>query len=411
MLISKGCQYHLIPSTKFKDITFSFRFLDHLTKENATCRSLLALMMIDSCHAYPSKSKMSTKMDQLYGATLNAQTLGYGGAQVLEIRSKLLNPAYVKDHDCLYEEHLDFLKEIIFYPRLEEDLFVECKQLLLDKMNRSEEDPATYCLNEALKEAGKNYPLGVSSLGDKEILKNITLDDIRKTYENLITKNQIDIIICGDIDENKMMNLMEKNFNFKNRNTDFSTFYTIKNDNHVIEIKKEKDISQTSISMIWFTDTSIIDQDYYALRLACGIFGQYPTSYLFQEVREKKSLCYSIYSSLISYDGVLMMTTGVEKENTVQTMALVSEQMERVRQGDFSDEMMEVTKKMMITSLKATNDECNSMIGLCYQNVLTQRNLTTDEIIDQINKITKDDIVKAINKCDFKASYVLTQGD
>lgn len=106
-----------------------------------------------------------------------------------------------------------------------------------------------------------------------------------------------------------------------------------------------------------------------------------------------------------------MMTTGVEKENTIQTMALVSEQMERVRQGDFSEEMMHVTKKMMITSLKATNDECNSMIGLRYQNVLTQRNLHTDEIIERIKNITKDEIVYAINKCEFKASYVLTQGD
>lgn len=288
MFLSKGCQLHLIPSTKFKDITYSIRFLDHLTIENATKRSLLALMMIDSCNAYPNKASMSTKMDHLYGATLNAQTLGYGGAQVLEIRSKLLNPQFVKSDNNLYEEHIQFLKEIIFHPRLEEELFIECKQVLTDKIIRTEEDPSTFCLNEALKEAGKNYPLGVSSLGDKHVLENITLEDIKETYKNLINMNQIDILVCGDFIEEEISNLFKNHFLFNDRNTDFSTFYTIKNDGKVTELKKEKDISQTSISMIWFTNISINDEDYYPLRLACGIFGQYPTSYLFQEVREKK---------------------------------------------------------------------------------------------------------------------------
>ncbi len=73
-----------------------------------------------------------------------------------------------------------------------------------------------------------------------------------------------------------------------------------------------KNISQSYLMMVWFTNISLLDTKYYALRLANAVLGQYSSSLLFQEVREK-SLCYTIYSNIISYDGVLGVTTGIEK--------------------------------------------------------------------------------------------------
>ena len=96
MQITNGVQLHFMKTEKFKDIGISIRFRSELEPKLAASRSLLALMLCDRCKTYDTKKKMSDYLDLLYGATLNAQTAGYGSAQIVEIRSKIINPCYVQ---------------------------------------------------------------------------------------------------------------------------------------------------------------------------------------------------------------------------------------------------------------------------------------------------------------------------
>ncbi len=99
MEITKGVSLQIQQTDKFKDIGISIRFMAPLCKQTAALRSMLAIMMIDRCTAYPSKKEMSDIQDQLYGLSLGAQTVGYGKSQVLEFRCKLIDPHYVKEQD------------------------------------------------------------------------------------------------------------------------------------------------------------------------------------------------------------------------------------------------------------------------------------------------------------------------
>ena len=161
--------------------------------------------------------------------------------------------------------------------------------------------------------------------------------------------------------------------------------------------------------MTWFTNTSVVDQDYYPMRVANAMFGQYSTSLLFQEVREKRSLCYSIFSNLISYDGALGVTTGIEKEHIEQTKELILLQFERLVKGDFDDALLKVSKTMIINSLKASKDSMNSLIALEYQNTLLHQTRKNEDIIQLVEQVTKEDVMRAVAKCELKQTLIVTK--
>lgn len=409
MKIQEGVSLQFIGTTKFKDIGINIRFLSTLETKKAAMRSLLALMLCDRCLPYDTKQKMSIREDELYGATLNAQTAGFGKAQVIEIRSKIINPSYLKKGNTVLADVFDFLHDIIFSPLLNDSTFEESKNMLLAKIERMLDEPSQSVIHNGLKTAGKGTPLGISALGELEDVKEITLSQVQQAYKEMIEEDQIDVIVCGDVDETEIINLVKKSFPFSSRQQTTTSYYRVENEIDSSMETAYRNISQSYIMMIWFTNCMLTDKEYYALRVANAMFGQYSTSLLFQEVREKNSLCYSIYSNLISYDGALVVTTGIEQKNIQKTIDLVHQQFDCLKDGDFDDTLMTVSKKMIVNSLRASNDSMNSLIALAYQNKLLKEEMSSQDIIEAVEQVQKEDVIKAIRKCIEKFTFVVTK--
>lgn len=406
MEIASGVYVHLHNTKKFKDVGISLRFMAPLTSENATMRSLLAMMITDRCEAYPSKKAMSDQQDFLYGTTITAQTVGYGKAQVLDIRMKLIDPRYVSDKSLL-DDALAFLHQMLFHPLLNEETLSEAKKLFKAKLERLHDDPNHYAVSRGLQLAGRGTAMAISPLGERERLEHITLGTIRKMHQRLLFEDRIDIISCGDLNQTDLMTMVKKYLPFSGRNIDPQTHYTVQCQGDLSVVKEYRKIQQCTIFMLWQTNTDICDPDYYALRMGTAMLGQYPTSLLFQEVREKRSLCYSIYAALLAYDGALGVTTGVEQEHIEQTIGLTREQFQRIASGDFKDHLLEVSKTMMIHSLKASKDAMNSIIAQQYQNGVLHQELTVEDRIALMEKVTKTAVMEVFQKCIPLTSFVV----
>lgn len=407
MKLKNGIDVHVVATSKFKDIGMSIRFMNTLEEKKATVRSLLALMLCDRCEKYNTKKAMSRKMDELYGASYSAQTVGYGAAQVLDIRSKIIHPSYTSQSNLL-SDWFEFLQSTILHPLFNEEILNENKAILQAKMERMQDEPAQYAISKGLKLAGKGTPLGISALGEISSIKDITLLDIQQAYEDLLHEDRMDILICGDVKENDLIDLLESFFCIQKKNRHFETFYKVSTTIDKCQSVEYRQISQSNIMMTWFTNISMQDEAYYALKVANAIFGQYSTSFLFQEVREKNSLCYSIYSNLIAFDGALAVTTGVEKNKIEQATTLILKQFERLKSGDFDIELFEITKTMIINSLLATKDNMQSLLALEYQNAILKEHFTVDDLVNKIQAVTKKDVVDVIQKSVHAYTFILT---
>ena len=157
------------------------------------------------------------------------------------------------------------------------------------------------------------------------------------------------------------------------------------------------------------THVALSSPDYWTLRTGSCIFGQLPTSLLFQEVREKRSLCYSIYSSILSYDGVMSVSTGIDGSHLEEVKELVEQQRKRMADGDFDEEMLSTAKEMLINSILASEDDPVSMINREFQNCLLGQAQKLEEISDQIRQVDRKAIMKLFAKMQCKAVFALIQ--
>ena len=132
---------------------------------------------------------------------------------------------------------------------------------------------------------------------------------------------------------------------------------------------------------------------------------------LFQNIREKHSLCYSIFTNLISFDGAMILSTGIEHTNIEKTLQLIDEQLEKCRNGEYDDELIVTTKRMLINGLKAGMDSMNGVLSYTYNNCLLNREYSIDENIEQIKKVSREDLNSVFEKMKKLNTFVLTGVD
>ena len=150
--LAKNVSYHIHPTSKFKDVTISVRFLNQLKNTNHVARLYLANMLRDVCTLYPTKTDVTRKLDELYGASLkvNNDTLGIG--DLIEFRCSVVNGTYIHD-DCL-QKQIALLNNFIFHPltkdgMLKKNLYEEIKERLILMIRSHNDNPSSYAANQS----------------------------------------------------------------------------------------------------------------------------------------------------------------------------------------------------------------------------------------------------------------------
>ena len=131
----------------------------------------------------------------------------------------------------------------------------------------------------------------------------------------------------------------------------------------------------------------------------------YKRQLLFTTVREKHSLCYFITASVIAFDGVLNIITGIDKENVDQVSLLIDEQWKAFK--EVSDELISQAKLMMLNSLRSSDDDVMSTVNLMYASSLKNEVFDLSRVESLILNLSKEDIINAMNQCVACNEFVL----
>ena len=403
-LLKDKIDLYVVNTNKFKDLSLEVRFLAEVDNKNATIRSLLALMMQDRSFKYDTKQKMSSALDNLYGASLSIRCNGYGKGAMIRFLTRVIDTRFTNDD--LLNQQFAFMQEIILNPLLDERVFKEAVESLTNELLRVEDEPREYASKMALRVAGQGFPLAIDINGDLEILKTITLDDVKAEYQMMINDNQITIGIVGNITIAKAKDLCLSYFPFKSRTTISKSYYHFSTDQAKHQIV-ERNIEQTVLLMIYNTNITINDHLYWPLKLATAMLGQLPISLLFMEIREKRSLCYSISSSLLSFDGVMIVNTGMDYKNITQTEVLIKQQIECIQNNNYSLELLESAKQLLINSVKSIIDNANSIMNFTYLQHLTANKQSYEDTISKIKMVTQAEIQEAFMTLNLNTTFIL----
>src|SRR5690625_240062 len=414
----QGLHIHFVPSKKFKTINIVAKFRAPLSRETVTMRALLPYLLRQGTKSYPSEQALQLKLDELYGAVLRIDSAKKGDHHIMSIRLEIANQNYISDESSIIDEALVLLKEIIYEPNTTGDsfdpvIFKREKETLQQKMNAVIDDKMAYANRRMIDEmcAGEAYATHVH--GYEEDLAALDAKTMYEYYLSLLVEERLDIYVLGDIDQQLMKKELTSLFPKREYSADFtpkSEDWTKRDEPQVI-IEKQ-DIQQAKLHLGYRTNSTYQDDDYHALQVFNGVFGGFPSSKLFINVREKNSLAYYAASRIESLKGLLIVFSGIASADYEQAKEIIELQMTAMKNGEFTESEVSETKDLLINQFLETLDNPQGIIELLYQQVLANKVMSPDDFIEGIKKVTTESVRHIADKIEADTVYLLTsEGD
>ncbi|MGV2620117.1 UNVERIFIED_CONTAM: pitrilysin family protein [Halobacillus marinus] len=417
ILDKEGYRLHILPSKKYKTITIVAKFKAPLKREGITERALLPHVLQKATSNHPNIRSLQSAFENLYGTALSSDGSKKGENHVISFRMEVVNEAYLNDEEPILEEALKLFHEVLFDPKKEGDGFdtdivKREKQTLEQKITSIKDDKMSYANLRLMDNMCKDEPYALHVHGYLEDFKDITPESLYSYYEQMIKGDMLDVYVIGDIPSKDVESLTSRFFTRKNSdNSDNDQVSVSKQVEEVSEIVEKEEVKQGKLHLGYRTYTKFGEDDYYALQIFNGIYGGFPSSKLFMNVREKHSLAYYAASRFESHKGLLLVFSGVDPKDYKQAKSIILEQMDAMKAGDFTEQQVEETKEQVINQLQETMDNANGLIEVLYHQMISGAEMPADELIENIRKVTKDDVIKMANKIELDTIYFLTSKD
>lgn len=406
-------QLHLIPSDKFKTITVVVKFKAPLEQRTVTKRSLIPFVLQQGTATYPSEKQLRMKLDELYGAILQIDRTKKGTNHIIHFQLEFANEKFINSTNNLTDEALQLLYEIIYKPRVADSGFNESviqreKRQLENKIKSIYDNKIAYANERLIDEMYENEPYSIKKDGYIEDLQTIDGKNLYAYYKQMLLEDDIDIYVLGDFTSEEMKNKVTALFS-RNRAEEQTKVIKKEKVEHTKpkKIVEHDSINQAKLHIGYRTNCTYSDEEYPALQVFNGLFGGFPNSKLFLNVREKHSLAYYIASRIESHIGLLIVYSGVETAEHERTYTIIEEQFEQLRSGQFTDIDLETVKDLIISQIKETLDHPAGTIEILYQQAVAETEMSPQSLIQKITRVTKEEVIEIANKITLDTIYVL----
>ena len=412
--IGKNVKLTLIPESKFKTNLISVYIQRKLDRNEVKKNALLPGILKSGCNKYKTLGQLTDREEELYGSYLHAGASKRGESQVLGFSILSVNEKYLDEK--ILGQCIEFLNEIINNPLVidggfnEEYLNIE-KEILKDSIMSIINDKGNYAMKRTNEIMFEGEPYSINGKGYIEDLDTIDRVGLYEHYKEVLKTSPIEIMIEGEFEETEVVELIKEKFQFDRGNIiDIPKEEYYKEVDKVKEVKETMDIAQGKLVMGYRCNVDYLDEEkYYSLLLGSRILGGGADSKLFINVREKESLCYTIYSTIQKSKSTMMVCSGIEAQNYEKTVNLVKEQVQKLKDGDITESEISNAKIAFINSLNSLNDEIGRISDFYFSQSISKNKSDLDQIKNMINKSTKEDIVEAVKNIELDTIYFLSK--
>jgi predicted Zn-dependent peptidase len=407
---------HVLPTKRFKTFAIALYAGVPLTESGVTPTALTPFVLRRGTQTYPETIAFRERLDELYGAGFGFDLTKRGNYQIVSFRMDVINDRFVATDDSLLAAALRFLGEVVTRPALENGVFLSRyvdteKSTLTNRMDAIINDKIRYASERCLAEMCKDEPYRLPAVGLKNDLPRIDPASLHAHYQRWLAEAALDLYVVGDTTLDEVQALVGEAFHFPSGSPAAYARAEIRPaGGEVRRIVERLDVNQGKLNMGLRTGTPFGSANFFPLLLYNGLLGAYPHSKLFRNVREKASLAYYASSRLDAHKGILTIQTGIEIPNYDKTVAIVLEQLEEMKQGQFAAEDVARTKAMLANQLTEIGDTAFERIGFDFNNVLADEAPTVEQWIEGIHAVTTDQIVEAASRIQLDTIYFLRDG-
>ncbi len=403
-----------INDTKFKSIYISYNFTCEVKNNDLFSRNaVLGALMAKSSKKYDNQKEIEKYLNSLYGASFDVNIDKFGDLYNIEFRVEYINSKFLPNEEDLTEDILEFLNQMIYNPKeWTEDGISREKEFIVERIRERKDEKLKYGVQRAEELLCKGEPFGTYLYGEEEIVNSLSLKELKLAYQELIS-NPVTIFVSGNLEgkenidkmiENKFSSHVENDK--KIEELEYNKEATI--EEGVEEVHEYQDTTQSVLSM-GFKINNVTPEDFYALNLYNAILGVTPSSKLFQNVREKASLAYTVRSRYYRFKNILVIYAGINKENKEKAVELIKQQYEDMKNGNITDEEFRTAKDSLMADLLEWNDSKVAMAKLKLSNIIASKNadITVDDMREKMSEITLEDVIKVASKVELKKIFVL----
>lgn len=377
---------HFIKTDKFKTVSMLVNFKRPIKKEEVTIRNFLALMLMQSTKIYPSRRLLAHQAEHLYDPNIAIIHRRLGRYSLLSFSLMMLNEVYTEPE--MHQKTFDFLMEIIFNPNVKDKAFDSksfkiVKNMYSSSLKSIKDDPQKYSLIRMLEEMDSKAHFSYRD-GYLEDLEKITASHLYQYYQEVINNDELDIFILGDLDLAKVKKMLKEKIVI-NTIKRFKGDLIINHRSHRLRLKKTSEsakIKQTKLSIGCKLSNLTEVEKKYIMPIYANILGGASYSKLFATVREKHSLAYYIKSVYVNADNLLLIYSGINKDNAEQVLSLIKKEMSNMLRGNISEEELNKAKKSMVTKTLSIFDSPAQIINAYL--LMTLLNL--DDLETQMKK-------------------------
>jgi predicted Zn-dependent peptidase len=241
-----------------------------------------------------------------------------------------------------------------------------------------------------------DQPLGRLILGKKDIIKSIEREKIISFMQNNYNPKKMIVSAAGKISHDEFVDQISNSMQNLPKGTMFNR---VKANYKGGEYREDKDLEQIHL-ILGFNGLNYFDEDYDALRVYTAIMGAGGSSRLFQEIREKRGLVYSIYADIDSFSdcGTFQVVAGTGKNEIKELLPVLCDELINSPKN-LTEKEIEKSKTQLITSTYMSEESTmNNATNAAYQLIRYDKLIDIQEKINKINRVTKTTIENVAKK-------------
>ena len=412
--IAEGVEGLFIKNTRFNTTLISLNFYMPLKSETVSGNAMLTYILSTCSGRFGGFKEMNRHLNMLYGADVAVSAMPVGSTQLIRFVITAINDKYTLGGEQNVSAAADYLLSLLFEPRLQNGVFYEADLLrerrkMLEDLEAELNEKRNFARKRLKEEMFENDPFGLNKLGTKEAILNITADGLKKTLADMLNHAFVSVHAVGETLPEGLFEKIGERFSALKRGniTNCKILSAPKMRDTVKEVTDRMDVVQGKLVMGFTSSVYGDDNVSLPLMVAVDIFGGGPYSRLFSVVREKMSLCYYCSASSVRSRGFVMVDSGLEADNAEKAKNEILNQLQIVKNGEFSDFEFNSSIKSICGSLKSYNDSLSS-IDLWYALKIYNQNLTTpEEMCEAVRKITREDVIAAAKSISLNTVYML----
>jgi len=250
------------------------------------------------------------------------------------------------------DEAFELLRLALAEPRFDQDAIERVRAQTIAGLRYQQNDPGVMATRRFFEEGFAGHPYGRPTSGTPESVAAITRDDLVNMHRAVITRGRIKVAVVGAIDTDRLSMVLDKVFGSLPEGKPLGIIEpaTLKGigSRFVVDLDVPQSVIRFGTQGIAWRDAGFIPAYVLNHILGGGAF----TSRLFQEVREKRGLAYSVGTSLVSYRAAAMTWgyTATKNERVIECLDVIASEMARLKSDGPSDEELQKAKDYLVGS-------------------------------------------------------------